>query len=181
MNKDEWLALCVSNLAGLMIQSYDACRGLLSNAMLQMLNYSTSWRHIVNDEYSLRKFVIETLRYDPPVQNTRRIAADDIILENWKIRKGDMLLLVLAAANRDESHFSNPATFDIDRNNNTDHLTFGTGSHACLAADFAIGMTMGAIHCFFEQYPNAKLYSNQIQYEAVVNARLPKNLIISLT
>jgi cytochrome P450 len=181
LSKDEWRALCISNLAGLMTQSYDACRGLLSNAMLQMLTYSTSFRNIVNDGSNLKKFVVESLRYDPPVQNTRRIAADDIILENWKIEKGEMLLLVLAAANRDESHFSNPDTFDIDRNNNTDYLTFGTGSHACLAADFAIGMTMEAMHYFFNQYPRAKLDSTHIQYEAVVNGRLPKNLFISLT
>jgi cytochrome P450 len=180
LNMDELLALCVSNLAGLMTQSYDACRGLLSNAMLQMLNDGTYFRNIVNDSSNFKKFVVESLRYDPPVQNTRRIAADDIILENCKIRKGEMLLLVLAAANRDESHFSNPNTFDIERINNTDYLTFGTGSHACLAADFAIRMTMDAMHCFFDQYPNAKLYSTYIQYEAVVNGRLPKGLIISL-
>ncbi|OQP59883.1 hypothetical protein A3860_35825 [Niastella vici] len=181
LNKDEWLAVCVSNLAGLLIQSYDACRGLLGNAMIQMLNYSTSLRQIVNDRSNLKKFVIETVRYDPPVQNTRRIAGDDIVLADWKIKKGEMLLIVLAAANRDESHFSDPDTFNIHRSNNTDHLTFGTGAHACLAADFAIGMTMAAIHCFFDQYPNAKLYSDPIQYEAAVNGRLPKNLIISLT
>jgi len=181
LSMDEWLALCVSNLAGLLIQSYDACRGLLSNAMLQMLNCNTSLQHIVKERSHLKKFVVETLRYDPPVQNTRRIAAEDIILENGKIKKGDMLLIVLAAANRDGSHFREPDTFDIHRNNNADHLTLGTGSHACLAADFAIGITMDAIHCFFDQYPHAKLLTTHIQYEPLVNGRLPKNIIISLT
>lgn len=181
LNRDEWLAVCVSNLAGLLIQSYDACRGLLSNAMLQLLKYPASLWQIVNDETSLKKFVVESLRYDPPVQNTRRVAAAEIVLADYTIKKGEMLLIVLASANRDDDHFSNAATFDLHRSNNAGHLTFGAGPHACLAANFAIDITMAAIHCFFEQYPHAKLHCDHIQYEASVNGRLPKDLMISLT
>jgi hypothetical protein len=66
----EALALCVSNLTGLLIQSVDAGRGLLSNTLLHFLCNEQFPR----DNHYLQKSVVETLRFDSPIHNTRRVA-----------------------------------------------------------------------------------------------------------
>jgi cytochrome P450 len=177
---DEILALCISNLTGLMIQSYDACRGLLSNTLLHFLNNRNLYKHIINNRNNLEKFVIETLRFDPPVHNTRRIAAEKIVLDNAEIKKGEIILVVLASANRDEQHFTNANIFDVERNNNSNNLTFGAGQHSCLAMNFATRITTETLFHLFIQFTNTTLLSPNIEHEAIVNVRLPKSIIISL-
>jgi cytochrome P450 len=174
----ELLMALVSNCIGLFIQSYDAGRGLLSNCLLQLLKkdnmYTGNKEHLTN-------LVTETLRYDPPVHNTRRVAGMDLQLNDITIRKGNHLLIVLAAANRDPRHFDEPNRFDAHRINNHEHLTFGAGGHHCIAKHFAVAL---AIECFafvFERYSNIQLTDHCIQYEPLVNVRLPKSILISLT
>ncbi|MFC0775785.1 cytochrome P450 [Terrimonas alba] len=177
--KDEILSLCVSNLIGLLIQSYDAGRGILSNSLLQVLGREMLLPTHINKEY-LQKYVVETLRFDPPIHNTRRIAASSITIGNREIKKGQMMLIVLAAANRDPRKFNNPDSFNIERTNNNEHLTFGIGSHGCLAQHFSVNMATAALSYLFEKYNSIKLVEKEIQYEPVINARLPINISISL-
>lgn len=154
----------ISNLAGLLIQSFDAGRGTLGNTLLQGFQQE---HHCVT----------ETLRFDPPVHNTRRIATEDI---STSIKKGQSILIVLAAANRDEKHFENAGTYNSRRNNNHELLTFGVGAHACIAKQLSVSMATTALDYLFTTYPSVKLLQKEIEYEALVNARLPKQLLISL-
>jgi cytochrome P450 len=126
------LPLYVSNCIGLFIQSYDAGRGLLCNALLAALQQDVSG----TDTNGLRQLIIETLRFNPPVHNTRRVAVADIALGDVTIREGDMMLVVLAAANRDPLQFAAPDQFDMERTNNRQYLSFGVGIHACIADHF---------------------------------------------
>lgn len=154
----------VSNLAGLLIQSFDAGRGTLSNTLLHSLQQA-------------QHDVIETLRFDSPIHHTRRIATEDI---DHNIKKGQSILIVLAAANRDEQQFINAGTYNIHRNNNSALLTFGVGAHACLAKQLTINMATEALAFLFTTYPDTKLLQKEIEYEPLVNARLLKHLLISL-
>ncbi|MEP6712943.1 MAG: cytochrome P450 [Ferruginibacter sp.] len=174
------MVFCISNLIGLFIQSYDAGRGMLSNSFLQILKDGKSIHNITSKEY-FKKSVIETLRFDPPIHNTRRIAVDNIILNNALIKKGDAILIVLAAANRDPQQFTRPGNFNIERANNNEHLTFGSGNHACVANQFSIILAVETLRCFFEQYKKVSLVEKQILYEPLINARLPKKILISFS
>jgi cytochrome P450 len=99
IDKENILVLCVSNLIGLMIQSYDAGRGLLSNSLMQALFHTDSAEINLNDNNYFTRSVLETLRFDPPVHNTRRILADDIFINEQLLKKGETILVVPAAAN----------------------------------------------------------------------------------
>jgi cytochrome P450 len=179
--KDDVSLLCISNLISLIIQGYDAGRGLLSNALLQIINNCHSIPMDTGTTINIAKCITETLRYDPPVQNTRRVAAEDIIVNNNKIISGEPICIMLAAANRDPHIFDEPGIFNIERGNNALHLTFGAGIHGCPANYLSIAMTTEAISYLLETYPGVRVVEKDINYEPLVNQRLPKHIFISLT
>jgi cytochrome P450 len=177
---NEAITICVSNLIGLFIQSYDAGRGILSNSLLQILNPDNAISQKGINRIQIQKSIIETLRFDPPIHNTRRIAITDIALGETVIKKNDSVLLVLAAANRDSEKFNNATSFDIDRINNNENLTFGTGGHMCLAKHFSIHLATETLFYLFDNYQTIKILEKNIQHEPMINVRLPKNIWISI-
>lgn len=78
----------------------------------------------------------ELLRYEPPGPHVARWVAEDVEFHGQAIPAGSALLLMLASANRDERHFTDPDRFDIHRRPGG-HLTFGRGAHFCLGAPLA--------------------------------------------
>ncbi|MRX38454.1 cytochrome P450 [Flavobacterium sp. LC2016-23] len=175
---EEAISMGVSNLIGLFIQSYDAGRGLLSNSLLQILSKENLPEN-KTEKGLIQKMVLETLRFDPPIQNTRRMATEDIPLNKITIKKNDSILIVLAAANRDPLQFINAMNFDIERNNNHEHLTFGSGGHMCVAKHFSVHITTETLYYLFRNF-NIVLSGNEITYEPLINVRLPKAIWISL-
>lgn len=175
LSTEEIIPVAVSNFLGLCIQSFDAGRGILSNSLLQIIQHITFL-----NKTEIEKSVIETLRFDPPIHNTRRIATDDFYIGEGQIKKGDSILIVLASANRDPKKFENEMDFSIDRMNNNENLTFGLGGHMCLAKYFSIHLATEALWFLFQNNKTISLQENQIQYEPLINARLPKNIWISI-
>ncbi|WKL45884.1 cytochrome P450 [Flavobacterium pectinovorum] len=171
----ESIPIVISNFIGLCIQSSDAGRGILSNSLLQ----------IINNKYSLNKTeiekaVIETLRFDPPIHNTRRVSIEDFYIGESQIKKNDSILIVLASANRDSQKFENAMDFSIERFNNHENLTFGIGGHMCLAKYFSINLATEALSYLVNEYKTIALLENKIEYEPLINARLPKNIWIRI-
>lgn len=171
----------ISNLLGLLIQSYDAGRGLLTNALLRLIREGGSRHPMMDDPSLLSKFVTEVLRYDPPVHNTRRIAARDFDLDGRLIQQGQPILIVVAAANRDEKKFAAPAAFNIHRSNNHDLLTFGYGPHTCLAASFSIRMAADTLSHLANSCEHIRLEEEQLEFEPLINVRLVRRLMITLS
>jgi cytochrome P450 len=170
----------VSNLMGLLIQSADAGRGLLTNALVQTLSQSPKPTEKRSDLSYLRRNVLETLRFDPPIHNTRRIMAQDAEVGRASLRKGQSVLLVLAAANRDSSRFVCPHQFNPERSTNAELLTFGTGIHSCIARHLVAEQTAQALAWLFSTYPQVQLFDKSSRYEPLINARLRKQLRIIL-
>jgi cytochrome P450 len=175
LSTEEITSVLISNFIGLCIQSFDAGRGLLSNSLLQVIRHQT-----FSNRIEIEKTVIETLRFDPPIHNTRRIAIKDFYIGESQIKKGDLILIVLASANRDFKKFENAMDFDLERINNNENLTFGIGGHMCLAKYFSIHLATESLWYLFQNYRSISLLENQIQYEPLINARLPKNIWISI-
>jgi cytochrome P450 len=82
----------------------------------------------------LPSFVEEVLRALPPIQAAHRIATEDIELGGVVISKGCKVFLGTASANRDESKFACPASFDHNRTELAQHVAFGGGLHFCAGA-----------------------------------------------
>ncbi|MFC7515586.1 cytochrome P450 [Herbaspirillum sp. GCM10030257] len=165
------------NLIGLLIQSVDAGRGLLGNAMLQALRHLSAGA--TPDRKTCEQLVVETLRFDPPIHNTRRIMADDVRLGGQVLQRGDAVLVVMAAANRDPAVFERPEQFDPVRTNNDKHLSFGTGIHECAARHFSVALATQTLATLFSR-TRVRLMPQDIAYAPMVNARLPQRMMLAL-
>jgi cytochrome P450 len=74
--------------------------------------------------------VEETARYQSPFLSASRVAMQDVEMAGVSVRRGDVVLVSLLSANRDEERFADPDRFDVTRSPNP-HLAFGHGAHLC--------------------------------------------------
>jgi cytochrome P450 PksS len=101
--------------------------------------------------------VEELLRFVNPVETaTERYAGEDLTIVETPIARGELVLAVIASANRDENYFPNPDDLDIQRQN-TKHLAFGQGVHYCAGAPLARLEGQIAINTLVQRVPNLRL------------------------
>jgi cytochrome P450 len=152
LTEDEIIATC--NL--LLVAGHETTVNLIANAILAMLRHPSQWAAVAGDAPRAARVAEETLRYDPPVQLIGRIAAEDMTIGTTIIPKGDAIMLLLAAAQRDPAANERPDEFDPDRTN-IRHLAFGHGPHFCLGAPLArleAGIALSAVTA---RFPHAQL------------------------
>jgi len=101
--------------------------------------------------------VEEILRLDSPVQLTARVARRDVEVAGRCVKRGHLVVIYLAGANRDPAVFDNPHRFDIERPNANKHLSFSSGRHRCLGAALARAEGEVGLRAFFERYPDVQL------------------------
>ena len=95
----------------------------------------------------------ECLRYESPIQLTDRAVKEDCELAGQPLRRGQMVAVVLAAANRDPAQFPDPERFDVARRENH-HLAFGQGNHFCLGSQLAKLEAEVALGALLRRFPD---------------------------
>src|SRR5499427_6199237 len=108
----------VANAVLLLLAGHETTINLICNGTLAFLRHPEQWALLQEDPSLAAKATEECLRYDPPAKTIRRIAARDVELRGKTIRAGDLVRLVLSAANRDPEVFPDPERFDITRRAN---------------------------------------------------------------
>jgi P450-derived glycosyltransferase activator len=130
----EMRAMCVL----LLVAGFETTVNLISNAVLALLGHDRQWQALCADPDGLAsRAVEEVLRWDPPVQRTERFALADLELEGQAIRRGERVITLIGAANRDPQVYPDPDTFDIMREPAAGHLAFSSGIHYCLGQPLA--------------------------------------------
>jgi cytochrome P450 len=114
----------------------ETTRNSIAIGMAALSEHPDAWRRLRDDRALLPNAVEEMLRWASSTPYNRRTAIRDVELHGQRIAAGDKVSLWWASANRDESIFTDPHTFDITRNPNP-HLAFGRGVHFCLGASLA--------------------------------------------
>ena len=120
----------------------DTTTHAISNAFYLLLS-NPEWLSKVahnvraGEDKELAAFVEEALRIYGAIHFRVRIALQDSDVAGVKVRKGDTVLVVLSAANRDPQHFGCPMQIDTTRANRTHHMTFHFGPRACVGAGLA--------------------------------------------
>jgi P450-derived glycosyltransferase activator len=130
----EMLPMC--NL--LLVAGFETTVNLVGNAVNALLDHPTQWQDLCADPAGLAGPAIEeTLRWDPPVQRTARCALADVELDGTMVRKGEFVITLIGAANRDPAAWTDPDRFDIHREQTADHLAFSSGIHYCVGQPLA--------------------------------------------
>lgn len=99
----------------------------------------------------------EVLRFDPPVQRTARLALRDTEVAGRRVPAGQLVVLVLAGANRDPAVFADPQRFDVTRTDADRHISFSQGIHYCLGAGLARMEGEIGLRALFERFPDLAL------------------------
>ena len=110
----------------------------LLSSSLRVLCERPEYQKLLRDDRSLIKpFMEESLRFDSPTKVDFRLARKSTTLGGVDIPAGTIVMLSLAAANRDPRKFEDPNEFRLDRRNAHDHIAFGRGVHTCAGAPLA--------------------------------------------
>ncbi len=120
----------------LFLAGMDTTSGLTGNALLQLDRQPALRERLIADRGLLPAAVEEFLRHDTPAQGLARTVTRDTEFHGQRLRKGDPVLMMFAAANRDPAVFDRPDEIDFDRDAGK-HLAFGVGEHRCLGANLA--------------------------------------------
>ncbi|MES2103427.1 MAG: cytochrome P450 [Pseudomonadota bacterium] len=137
-------AVIAANGIGFISQAYEATAGLIANTLYLLASDAPLRQRVARDPVLLHACIAEILRWDPPVQNTRRFVAGDCEIQGQSLQAGDVLLLALAAVNLDPAINPRPQIFDADRSQ-ARHLSFGNGIHLCPGQQLATQIAHAAI------------------------------------
>ena len=141
----------------LLVAGHETTVNLIGNGVLALLQHPDQLRKLKDDPSLIKSAVEELLRYDGPVEtSTERFAREDVTLGETVIPRGELVLVVLAAADHDPERFPDPDELDITRTDNR-HLAFGKGIHHCLGAPLARMEGQIAISTLLRRMPNLRL------------------------
>jgi P450-derived glycosyltransferase activator len=148
----EMVPMCIL----LLIAGFETTVNLIGNCVLALLTHPDQWQRLRADPTRAADAVEETLRYDPPVQRTSRLALQDLELDGYPVRKHQAVITLIGGANRDPAAHPDPARFDIDRTRSVDHLAFSSGIHYCLGQPLARLEATIAIAALAERLPGLR-------------------------
>ncbi len=130
---------------------------LISGSVYELLK-APKWRDWLEEDWSRATLAVEEfLRFVSPVQFTKpRVVRRDVELGGVRLKKGQRIMAMLAAANMDPEANPHSETLDLERRPNR-HLSFGTGIHFCLGHQLARMEGRCALEALFKRWPQLQL------------------------
>jgi cytochrome P450 len=153
MSRDE----VVANAAVFLFGGIETSEGMTANVIRHLLLHPAALRAVRDDRSLVEAAVEESLRLEPAAARVDRYATVDMTLGAADIACGDLVVVSLAAANRDPAVYESPDEFRIDRDDARSHVAFAQGPHACLGAQLARIETRAAVDAVLDQLPDIEL------------------------
>lgn len=141
----------------LMLAGLDTTRSALGYIFHHLANDPAMRARLTADPSLWPRFIEESVRLYSLIIEDGRISKVDVDFHGLDIKKGDMLWLGLASANRDPRKFQNPDTFDMDRDNLSHHVGFGIGQHRCIGMHLARAELVIALEEWHKQIPDYRV------------------------
>lgn len=126
----------VSTAVTLFVAGHETTTHLLGNGFRALLATPGAFDELKGNAELIPQAVDEMARFDGSVPRSWRITKQEMEISGVTIPAGELVLPILASANRDENIFDNPKSFDLHRDTRK-HLAFGRGVHVCLGAPLA--------------------------------------------
>ena len=158
LSEDEIIGTC----ALLLVAGNETTTNLIANGMVALFNHPEQLERLREHPELLPSAVDELLRFAGPVHTTRRVARADAVIGGEAIKRGDVLVAVVAAANRDPAKFDRPDELDVGRV--ADHVAFGDGIHFCLGAPLARAEGEIAIGTLLRRFPRMRPLDGKPQW-----------------
>jgi len=158
--------MLIANLIGLFSQTYEATAGLIGNTLLALIRNPS----LHSESTPVDDLIAEVQRFDPSVQNTRRFVAAPCEIEGVSLNPGDVILVLLASANRDPQLNDHPDVFLLDRPDRRS-FTFGAGRHQCPGQLLALSIASATLKEILTMKPALERLT--WHYRPSLNGRIP--------
>jgi cytochrome P450 len=165
----------------LYIAGHETTVNLIGNGTLALLRHPDQLERLRADDSVAAGAIDELLRYDSPVQMSRRITKADVEVDGHKIEEGTFVVVVLGSANRDPDHWGESADeLDLSRPAAGEHLSFGGGVHYCLGAALARLEARVAITTLVRRFPRLEQAGDPV-WNGRINLRGLDRLALSVS
>ena len=169
-------AQCITFL----IAGHETTVNLIAGGTLALLRHPDQLALLRANPGLTANAVEELLRYDSPVQATRRVTLEPVSFSGVQIPAGSFVMALLGSANRDESYWGpDAAGLRLDRENARQHVSFGAGPHHCLGASLARMEASIALAQLAGRFPGLAL-DGEVTWNGRINLRGPARLPVSL-
>ena len=176
LNDDELIAQTLL----LYIAGHETTVNLIAGGALNLLRNPDQLARLRQDPALTGNAVEELLRYDSPVQASRRVTLEPVTLGGVDLPAGAFVMASLASANRDERYFGADAgRLRLDRENARQHVSFGAGPHHCLGASLARLEASIALGQLAARFPSLAL-DGDVVWNGRINLRGPEHLPVSV-
>jgi cytochrome P450 len=143
----------VANLCFLFVAGHETTENMIGNSLIALQRHPEQRERVKADPSLMPNVVNECLRFDSSVQIAQRVALEDIEIDGYALKRGDLICVCLGGANRDPQQFEDPNTLNIDREG-VRPLSFGNGLHYCLGARLATLEIAAALETIYARLPN---------------------------
>ena len=127
----------VSNVGVLLFGGIETTDGMIANAVFHLLANPAALALVRADRALVPNAIEESLRLEPAASVVDRYATRDVSLAGAQIRRGELVRISLAGANRDPRFFPDPDRFDVHRENARHNVAFAHGPHVCIGMHLA--------------------------------------------
>lgn len=149
--------------AMLLLAGHETTRNLLGNGLHALLSHPREWARLQAQPELMPGALREILRYNSPVQYTGRRVVSDLQLHGHTLRRGDLVIALIGAANRDPTRYTQPDVFDIGRHEGS-HIAFGSGPHVCIGAGLSLLEADLAFRHIMQRWPTIQLSAAETQW-----------------
>jgi len=167
----------IVNAVMLLFAGHETTMNLIGNGLFTLLTHPDQAARLRAEPGLMPTAIEELLRYEGPVHLTLRVPMEDFEIEGRTIPKGDEVIVLLAAANRDPARFVDPDRLDIGRVDNP-HLAFSQGIHYCLGAPLGRLEASIALNALLMRLPRVEL-AEMPRWHDTVNIRGLQSLAVS--
>jgi cytochrome P450 len=175
LTDEDLLAQCVM----LLFAGHETTTNLIGNGILALLQHHDQLARLRTEPSLVESAVEELARFDSPTQATFRSVAEDFELRGQQLHRGDHVLLMIGAANRDPAQFAEPDVLNLGRRDNR-HLAFSQGPHFCLGAILARLECQIALGTLVRRFPQMRLTQTEFSWRPNVFLRGLERLAITV-